>query len=286
VASILIVHGIGQQLEGPHTLHARLFPALLDGLTRAGSDIAPEDVTFASYGELFRPAAEFLAPEPYYDESDIVPGYEEDLLIAMWQRAAECDENVVPPEEEVLSRTPSAARRALAALSRVRFLAGIAERVFIGDLKQVKMYFCDEAIRAAIQERVTTAITDDTRLIVAHSLGTVVAYEALFARSHDNVAALITLGSPLGIRNLVFDRLRPSPTIPAGGGIKGAWPPVRMWANVADTGDVVAAVEDLRPLFGYEMRQLRVDNGAKAHDMSSYLTDRRVGELIVAALDA
>jgi hypothetical protein len=113
VASILIVHGIGQQLEGPHTLHARLFPALLDGLTRAGSDIAPEDVTFASYGELFRPAAEFLAPEPYYDESDIVPGYEEDLLIAMWQRAAECDENVVPPEEEVLSRTPSAARRAL-----------------------------------------------------------------------------------------------------------------------------------------------------------------------------
>ena len=205
----------------------------------------------------------------------------------MWQRAADCDENVVPPGEEVLSRTPSAARRALAALSRSRFLTGIAERAFIGDLKQVKTYFCDDTMRAAIQENVTAAITDDTRLIVAHSLGTVIAYEALFAPSHDHVGALITLGSPLGIRNLVFDRLRPSPSVPTEGGrIKGAWPPVTMWANVADTGDVVAAVEDLRPLFGYELRQLRVHNGAGAHDMSSYLTDRRTGELIVAALDA
>jgi hypothetical protein len=287
MASILVIHGIGQELEGPHTLHARLFPALRDGVTRAGSDIAPEDVAFASYGELFRPAAEFLAPTPYYDESDIKAGYEEDLLIVMWQRAANCDENVVPPEEEVLSRTPSSVRRALAALSGSRFLAGIAERSFIGDLKQVRMYFCDDTMRTVIQGKVTAAITDDTRVIVAHSLGSVVAYEALFIHSHQQVGALITLGSPLGIRNLIFDRLRPAPVVAAEGGrIKGSWPPIRMWANVADTGDVVAAVEDLRPLFGHEVHQLRVHNGAKAHDMSSYLTDRRTGELIVAALNA
>ena len=287
MAGILVIHGIGQEVEGPNTLHARFFPALRDGVSRAGSDIGPEDVSFASYGELFRPAAEFLAPTPYYDESDVESGYEEDLLIAMWNRAASCDETVVPPGEEVLSRTPSAARRALAALSRSRFLAGIAARSFIGDLKQVRMYFCDDKMRAAIQEKVTMAIADNTRVIVGHSLGSVVAYEVLCTQSHRQVGALITMGSPLGIRNLIFDRLRPAPVVAAGSArIKGAWPPVRMWANVADAGDIVAAVEDLRPLFGDEIHQLRVHNGPSAHDMSSYLTDPRTGQLILAGLNA
>ncbi len=287
MARIVVIHGIGQEVEGPNTLRARLFPALRDGMSRAGTDIDPDDVSFASYGELFRPSAEFLAPMPYYDESDVESGYEEDLLMAMWERAASCDETIVPPDEEVLARTPSAARRALAALSRSRFLAGIAERSFIGDLKQVRMYFCDEKMRADIQEKVAMAVTDDTRVVVAHSLGSVVAYEVLFTQPHRLVGALITLGSPLGLRNLIFDRLRPKPVVDAGSGrVKGVWPPVRMWANVADAGDIVAAVEDLRPLFGDELRQLRVHNGPKAHDMSSYLTDPMTGQLISAGLNA
>jgi hypothetical protein len=287
MAGILVVHGIGQEREGPSTLQARLFPALRDGILRAGADIGPEDVSFASYGELFRPESEFLAPAPRYEASDVQPGYEEELLAALWQRAADCDKAVIPPDEEVLSRTPSVARRGLAALSRSKFLAGIAESAFIGDLKQVSTYFDDKKKRAAIQEKVAGAIADDTRVIVGHSLGSVVAYEVLFAHPHEEVRALVTLGSPLGLRNVVFDRLRPAPAAPPGSKrAVGAWPPVRMWANVADTGDVVAAVEDLRPLFGAGIRQLRVHNGAKAHDMTSYLTDPRTGELILAGLDA
>jgi hypothetical protein len=287
MAGILVVHGIGQEREGPSTLQARLFPALRDGILRAGADIGPEDVSFASYGELFRPESEFLAPAPRYEASDVQPGYEEELLAALWQRAADCDKAVIPPDEEVLSRTPSVARRGLAALSRSKFLAGIAESAFIGDLKQVSTYFDDKKKRAAIQEKVAGAIAGDTRVIVGHSLGSVVAYEVLFAHPHEQVRALVTLGSPLGLRNVVFDRLRPAPAAPPGSKrAVGAWPPVRMWANVADTGDVVAAVEDLRPLFGAGIRQLRVHNGAKAHDMTSYLTDPRTGELILAGLDA
>jgi len=286
MAGILVVHGIGQQLEGPSTLGARLFPALRDGLLRAGTDLNRDDVSFASYGEFFRPAAEFLAPEPYYEDSDVEAGYETDLLMALWGRAAGCDQAVVPPEEETLGRTPSAACHALAAMSRSRFLAGVAERLFIGDLKQVRAYFCDEGLRAAIQERVAAAMAADTRVVVAHSLGSVVAYELLFTHPHPQLGALVTLGSPLGMRNLIFDRLRPAPAATGDGRVMGAWPPVRMWANVADSGDVVAAVEDLRPLFGDGIRQLRVHNGPQAHDMSSYLTDPLTGQLIAAGLDA
>ena len=286
MASILVVHGIGQELEGPSRLHAWLFPALRDGMIRAGTEIGPEAVSFASYGELFRPESEFLAPTPYFDESDVDPGYEEDLLMALWAAAADHDQDVVSPDEEVLSRMPSAAGRALAALSSSRFLADIAERAFIGDLKQVRTYFCDERMRTAIQDKVKEAITGDTRVIVAHSLGSVVAYEVLLRNPDRQFGALVTLGSPLGLPNLVFDRLRPAPTLASNGSVMGAWPPVRMWANVADAGDIVAAVQDLRPLFGADMRQLRVNNGPKAHDMSSYLTDRGTGQLIAAGLDA
>jgi PGAP1-like protein len=287
MAGILMVHGIGQELEGPSTLQARLFPALRDGILGAGADMDPAGVSFASYGGLFREESEFLAPAPRYDPCDVQPGYEEDLLLALWERAASCDEAVFPPGEEALSRTPSVARRALAGLSRSRFLAGIAESAFIGDLKQVSRYFGDDGMRAAIQEKVAGAIAGDTRVIVGHSLGSVVAYEVLFAHPHPQVRALVTLGSPLGLPNVVFDRLRPAPAAAAGSTkVTGAWPPVRLWANVADTGDVVAAVEDLRPLFGGRIHQLRVHNGAKAHDMTSYLTDPRTGQLILAGLDA
>ena len=287
MAGILVVHGIGQEVQGPSTLQARLFPALRDGILRAGADIGQQDVSFASYGELFRPESEFLAPAPRYDASDVDTGYEEALLEALWQRAADCDEAVIPPDEEVLGRTPVVARRALAALSRSKFLAGIAESAFIGDLKQVSTYFGDKKTRADVQEKVAAAIADDTRVIVGHSLGSVVAYEVLFAHPHQQVRALVTLGSPLGLRNVVFDRLTPAPAaVPGSKQVMGAWPPVGMWANVADTGDVVAAVEDLRPLFGSGIRQLRVYNGAKAHDMTSYLTDPRTGELILAGLHA
>ena len=287
MARILVIHGIGQEMEGPSSLRAKLFPALQDGLSRVGAYIDPDDVSFASYGEVFRPKAEFLAPTPYYDAADIEQGYEEDLLLAIWERAARYDDAIVAPDEEVLSRTPFTARRALAALSRSRFLAGVAERAFIGDLKQVKLYFHDEGTRTLIQERAVSAMAEDTRVVIGHSLGSVVAYEVLFSHPRPHIGALITLGSPLGLRNLVFDRLRPPPVL--GGGqseAKGVWPPVRLWGNVADDGDIVAVVEDLRPLFGDGIRQLRVHNGANAHDMRPYLEDPLTGQLISAGLNA
>ena len=47
-----------------------------------------DDVIFASYGHFFRPEAEVLSPDPYFDEEDVEEGYESELLMALWQRAA------------------------------------------------------------------------------------------------------------------------------------------------------------------------------------------------------
>jgi hypothetical protein len=286
VAPIVVVHGIGQQTEGELTLHDRLFPALEQGVVRAGGSVQPDDVAFASYGGFFRPEAEVLSPVPYFDARDVEEGYESELLLALWQRAASVDKRVVPPEEEVLARTPVWASRALAALSRSRFLAGVSDKLLIGNLKQVRRYFTEGELRSKIRATVAAIVTKDTRVVVGHSLGSVVAYEVLCASPERAIHSFVTLGSPLGLPNLVFDRLDPKPHVP-GDEVRGHWPEsVRAWTNIADRGDVVAAVEDLRPLFGQQMRQIRVNNSSHAHDMRPYLTERMTGEAIVAGLNA
>ncbi|MGX1133968.1 hypothetical protein RKD49_006158 [Streptomyces glaucescens] len=282
MARVVVVHGVGRQTAGPRALHRDLYPALLDGITAArdGEDDGlpgPDEVAFAFYGRLFRGPEEVLSPTPYADARDVGHGLESDLLAAWWQRAAAVDERVVPPDEEVLARSPRWAQRAVLALSRSRYFAPVGERVLIGDLKQVSAYLTDPAVRASVQQAVAAAVTPDTRVVVGHSLGSVVAYEALCAHPEWPVRSLVTLGSPLGLRQLVFPRLAAEPP--------GAWPgAVEAWTNVVDRGDVVAVEEDLRPLFGPRVRQVRVDNGARAHDLECYLTAAATGAAVLAGL--
>lgn len=182
---------------------------------------------------------------------------------------------------------------ALQALSHTKFFGGLALRTLVFDLKQVRRYLTDPELRAAARARVTHLIGPDTQVVVGHSLGSVVAYEALHAldasdmsegpkdgRGH-RVRALVTLGSPLGIRNLIFDRLQPPPD-----GGRGAWPggPGLVWTNVADAGDVVALVKDLRPVFGDHLNGYMTHNGAYAHDARAYLTDPLTGAAIASGL--
>src|SRR5207253_8529600 len=113
------------------------------------------------------------------------------------------------PGPRTKARTPMFVQRALNALSQSKFFAALAERVLIFDVKQTFLYLSDDSIRREARKRVTDQVSEDTRIIVAHSLGTIVAYEALCAHPEWPVRTFVTLGSPLGIRNLIFDRLDP-----------------------------------------------------------------------------
>jgi pimeloyl-ACP methyl ester carboxylesterase len=91
--------------------------------------------------------------------------------------------------------------------------------------------------RQAARDRVAEAMQKHhPQVLVAHSLGSVVAYETLCAYPQLRTELLVTLGSPLAMQGVVFDRLEPAPCYG-----RAARPPgVGQWTNLADVGDPVA----------------------------------------------
>jgi pimeloyl-ACP methyl ester carboxylesterase len=176
----------------------------------------------------------------------------------------------------------TAVRSAITALARVRWFApfgmAMAERFVNRALAQVTSYFTDEQTRAHALDQVAQLIGPDTRLLVGHSLGSVVAYEAAH-RLSTPLPLLVTLGSPLGLRTIVYERLRPQPP---------RFPPlVVRWVNVADREDFIAAAPDLTALFGTGQPTgalfeggWTVDNGAQPHTATFYLTKRETARPI------
>jgi hypothetical protein len=293
VAKVVFVHGVGKQYLSEDSLARDVIPELCGGARLAGGAVpVADEVRVAFYGDLFRPRGD-RAGGPAYDAADVESDDEFGLLMAWWSEAARTDDEVPGPRETgerglagwAASRSMRirAVRAALNALTGARFLRGVLDRALIGDLKQVTGYFTDPLVRRAAQKRLAACITPDTRVVVAHSLGSVVAYETLCDNDFNvdwDIHALVTLGSPLGMGALVLDRLNPEPV-----DRRAAWPrAVRSWTNIADATDIVATVKELAPCFGSRVSDLLVHNGAHMHDATRYLTAVETGRAVVAGL--
>jgi hypothetical protein len=280
MSRVVLVHGIGQQVKGPQTLLADWYPALCDGLALAGSQLDQTDASVAFYGDIFRRPGGRSIDDPLLDASDVTDPGDAQWLQAWWEEAARLETAVNGPSDLGRIRTPYLVQKALDALSHSAFFAGCSEHLMISSARQVRRYLTETQTRSLVRERVAAQVTQGTRVIVAHSLGSVVAYEALCANPEWSGINFVTLGSPLGIRHLVFDRLEPPPT--AG---KGYWPrSATRWTNIADRGDIVALTKELAPLFGENVTDVLVNNGAKAHDARPYLTAVETGQAVAEGL--
>jgi hypothetical protein len=293
LSKVVFVHGVGRQYLSEDSLARDVVPELLGGVRLAGGPVpSPEEVAVAFYGDLFRPRGTRVGHEPPYDEADVDTDEEFAFLMEWWARAARTDPAVPGPEQSgtrgpvgwAASRSLRlhAVRAALDALTGARYLRGVLDRALIGSLKQLTGYLNDADVRRAARDRLSARITPGTRVVVAHSLGSVVAYETLCdpERGADwDVRMLVTLGSPLGMPALVLDRLDPAPVDG-----RAVWPkPLRAWTNIADATDIVAVVRDLRPAFG-EVADVPVHNGSHMHDATRYLTAVETGRAVAAGL--
>lgn len=185
------------------------------------------------------------------------------------------------------------------ARSALQFLSdktGTTEWVVEQFLRDVAYYLADGAMRDLVQERVRRSVElarDDGHteiVVVAHSLGTVVAYDTLQALPDGvTVRLLVTAGSPLG-QKVVRRNLRG----PGAGSERRAVPraiaPLAgrpAWVNAFDVRDVVAVVHPLARLFtgGEEsVRDERTHNPRHPHAIDDYLSDPDVAGPIAQAL--
>ncbi|MBO3457302.1 PGAP1-like alpha/beta domain-containing protein [Aetokthonos hydrillicola] len=280
------IHGILHDYLTAPQIENEWLLALQGGLEVAGNPrIERNEFTCVGYGDFFRPSGTRSGYTPSLSYTDIEGEWEEELLLKWWHEAAtlsaknrsgedELGENgtIQDPEFQGRGRIPEIAQRALKQLSKSKyFKAWGSEKVLIFALKQVRRYLYDKELKDKILQRVTEKVTQETRVIIGHSLGSVVAYEALCANPQWNVHTLVTLGSPLGIQNLIFDALTPTPE-----NGQGVWPNVEQWFNIADKGDIVALEKELAPHFG-SVTDLLVYNGWESHDVKRYLTAKETG---------
>jgi hypothetical protein len=117
-------------------------------------------------------------------------------------------------------------------------------------LTEVDAYLRDEdgaARRAARDTVIEVVAAHRPQVVVAHSLGSVVAYEALHAPRDFAIDLFLTVGSPLAMPDVVLDRLAAHT-----GTVPRRPPGVRRWVNVADVGDVVAVPSSLAGSFAVD----------------------------------
>jgi hypothetical protein len=282
MARVVMVHGINNTYASRPQMAERWIPAMRGGMDNAvlnglvtPVELAESDIQCVFYGDLFRPAGRRLSGDlPPLTADDVNDGPELELLLAWWAAAAAVDPRVPSPDGRTLGPRATA-RTAILALAGSRFLARISERLLVFWLKQVTAYFTDPVVRAGVQDRFAAAITAGTRVVVAHSLGSVVAYEALCAHPEWAVTDLITLGSPLGVPHIVLGRLVPP---------VGAWPNVARWVNITDSGDFVALRPVLREVYGEGVDDVEISNGMGAHEIERYLTAAQTGAAVVTGI--
>ena len=244
MARIIMVHGAFNELWGPNELKSRWMPALRDGLWHHGVEIDDADAEVCFYGDLFRRA----------------PGTAEDRRIEE-SRAGFADALANLSEDTMLE-----------SLTR---LAGDA--AFDRTVDMVTIMATEPDLQARMRARMESLVDEGTRVIVAHSLGSVLSYIALSNHPDWNVDTYVTLGSPLaapaleGLAKTFVEDF-------------GAWPgSVKRWVNVRALDDKACTVS-LAERFGANVEEVVVDNGHRAHAPEPYLNSAVTGEVIAAAL--
>ena len=163
MARIVIVHGAFNELWGPNELKARWLPAVRDGLWHHGAAVEADDVAICFYGDLFRHH----------------PGSAEDRKFEQ-SRAGVADMLSELGADDV---------------AKLSQLAG--EATFDRTIDLATAMLAENDLRDRLRARIEAEITDDTRVLVAHSLGTVLSYSALALHEDWPVHTFVTLGSPL-----------------------------------------------------------------------------------------
>jgi pimeloyl-ACP methyl ester carboxylesterase len=286
MAKIVMVHGMRMAAYDRAILQVRWQHAVIRGLkatawgARNPAQIPNKaDIALVYWGDLFRP--ERGAPQPATKGMDFdqVRRFYYDFLRGMVRTA------------DVLSLWDERGRPRSA-------VARLVDPI----VNQTAVYMANGPVNNAdpaydpgayfqIQGRLDAALGMDTRVVLGHSLGSVIAYEGL-CRSPHRVGTFITVGSPIATPRLIMQPLRERqyrelnyPT-----SRRRPWPGVERWLNFFAPADVWSVpIKRLAPLFDPRIQDIEVVHGSphravETHKLTTYLKHSELCDEIARGL--
>jgi pimeloyl-ACP methyl ester carboxylesterase len=284
---LVLIHGRAQAGKDPAALQKEWRDALDYGAARANRVVPPgTELRFPFYGdELARLIAELAAPlgaevNAKGPNPDGVPDLRGEIIAEMAAALGITETDIrLELHGAPVQKGPENWEWIQATLRALDRIPGFNSRVIDLVTRDVYVYLENPAVRKAVDDIVLHALEGEESVVVAHSLGTVVAYNALSKRPGAPVVRrLVTLGSPLGIKGI--KRMLASPL---------RCPPcVQSWFNAYDDRDVVAlAALDARnfdiapPIENKSDVRNFTEN---RHGIAGYLADPIVASKIVERL--
>jgi len=319
MSRIVVIHGMNQQYQSELELQERCRLALRSGClaaqrargrTEARAQLpvpSHESIQLAYYGDLFRsePSPAALMTSKSFDEASALDEGDDELTGAEMALLEQFAGTAAPMSHDKGSAEPrpasnkgfgamampqsaratdpkliSVMRQLVNALGDGTFAEATA-RVFV---KQLYRYVTLDPLASQVLARVGACVTDETQLIIGHSMGTIIAYEFLRTRAKERRLTLLTLGSPFGIP-FVYRHPRIM-----GDDAQAPAAAIDRWINVFDPRDPVVLTPNLSGLFSDRaatdqvMSTHSVNNGRQAHVVERYLNAAKTGEFILTTL--
>jgi hypothetical protein len=297
---LIFIHGRSQQGKDSQALKDAWVGALNKGMANAGLTLDTDDkhIHFPYYGDTLIQLidhSETIASVTIKGGTDNVGDAEakliaqvvdevlaaqvvEEAMAAQGKTREDVFATEIPEEAAVTHKGPLQWGWVLAGL-RLLNEVGFGTLALELCTRDVYQYVNDASVRKDIDDGVSPVFNDKDAVVVAHSLGTVIAYSILNAMGGEKgwkVPAFITLGSPLAIR--AINQLLPSIGKPSC---------VSSWYNGRDPKDTVA----LFPLAPKHFPNLgivaknNIDNtSSNHHGIEEYLGDSDVARWIHAEL--
>ncbi|HZN54865.1 MAG TPA: S8 family serine peptidase [Candidatus Polarisedimenticolaceae bacterium] len=281
--SVVYIHGIGNK-PAPDLLKRQWDVALF------GQDVG-ETSRLAYWADLFHPeplrAGEKAIRAAGHDAAPFDPA-----AVAPYGRDAEAFARKLAARIEAENPALSTKRGKGAARVEAKLLPPFLRRALTKWItkefvRDVAAYFYDKTTAEAMRERLRVLLVPERApyLLIAHSMGTVIAYDVLheMAARGAPVAHLLTIGSPLGLKE-VEDHVRHPLAVPKG---------LASWWNAADRFDPIALDRRLSGEYAPKgfVHDVTVENPDRrsfhfwsAHSIDGYLRTAPIRERIADLL--
>lgn len=282
---LILVHGRDQQGKEQEALQKVWTEALDVGLDAAGlTGVDKHEVVFPYYADdlmaMVNEIRSVSAPSVTVKGSEPQDADLDSVQIALLQEMLGRDAVAAIEHEQAL-------HKGMQNTALVRALARIADQSVFGPdflskvTEDVSIYLQNEIVATRVNDLVASAIGRQPCVVVAHSLGSIVAYRVLRnLGSKAQVRRLITVGSPLGLHTVRKLLAPPARTFPAG---------VGSWFNAFDPADIVALHPldaDAWPISPAIANHASVKNHTdNRHGISGYLDDPTIARAIYEGLN-